>query len=210
MTTQSHELEAIVRRIVGDVLAGGVLSVGLQSGEVQPTHEVKNRLCLTDRKVIALGDLEGKLDGKSEIATAPRAVITPAARDLLCSRSIQIVREDASKSPSRAVAASDGITVADADCPDRGAAFARQLGLRTGGSVQAVVVQEARIVLANLPQRVVCELCRSGSEAVQIGSLAEVRSVAAAMQPTVWVLDMNRLNLIAATNVAKQIAHNVN
>ncbi|QDS89475.1 hypothetical protein EC9_36750 [Rosistilla ulvae] len=199
MTSTPLDLEAIVRRIVGEVVAGAV------APKSQPVASGNTRLCLIDRPVIALADVEKRLDGKSEIAVAPRAVITPAVKDLLRSQSIEIVREDRPNTQRTPVAAPAALLVADVDCSNRCAAFAKQLGIRTRRGVQIVVAEEARIVLADLPQRVVCDLCRSGAEAVQVGSLTEVQAVAAAMQPDVWVLDMTRLNVIAATNLATRI-----
>ena len=195
MTNYPADLEAIVRRVIADVLAGAVT----------PTHNQISRLCLTDRRVITLADVEDKLVGKSELIARPGAVITPAAKDLLRAKSITIVRDQQSKNTKQTASTDPAILIADVNNEDRGIAFAKQVHLRTGKSTQSVVVAEANIVLADLPQPVVCEICRSGRDAVQIGAFADVRSIAAVMQPNVWVLDMKRLNLVAAVNVAIDI-----
>jgi hypothetical protein len=45
-------------------------------------------------RVITLSQLEGQLDGVVRLHVAERAVITPAARDLLKERGVELVRGD--------------------------------------------------------------------------------------------------------------------
>lgn len=43
-------------------------------------------------QVVALGTLEGRLDGVARVIVPPRAVVTPAAKDELRDKGIELVR----------------------------------------------------------------------------------------------------------------------
>ncbi|MEZ6087798.1 MAG: hypothetical protein R3C05_07210 [Pirellulaceae bacterium] len=192
MTKYPADLEAIVRRVIADVLAGSVTT----------TDNATSQLCLDDRRVITLADVEGKLAGKRELIAADNAVITPATVDLLRASSVSIVRVQKTCRMKQNTSANQSILISDVNNEDRGVAFSKQLQLRTGKVALGAAMTDASIVLADLPQPVVCDLCRSGRDAVQVAAIADVKAIAAVMQPKVWVLDMKRLNLIAAVNVA--------
>ena len=62
-------------------------------------------------------------------------------------------------------------------------------------------------MLSETPGREVFEQCTQHKQrSVMITSLADVDRFSAELSPTSWVLDMTRLNLVAATNVAARIA----
>ena len=59
----------------------------------QPSASVKGvELVLTDR-VVTLRSIEGKLAGVARLVVAARAVVTPAVRDALNDRGIELVRK---------------------------------------------------------------------------------------------------------------------
>ena len=74
-------------------------------------------------------------------------------------------------------------------------------------SRRGIAVCGARIILSDTPAKDLYHQCsRNGEVAVMVGSIEEVRRFASELEATVWVLDMKRLNLTAAVNVAAQIS----
>ena len=101
--------------------------------------------------------------------------------------------------PANKTDAISGIT--DTVKPERAASVTAQLQRR------GVKLPRTSIVLSETPGREVYEQCtKYGQRSVMITSLADVDRFNTEMSPNSWVLDMTRLNLVAATNVAARIA----
>lgn len=195
-TTSSSSLEAIVRRIVDEVLAGN------EANESE-TPRTQGRLCLRELRLITVANLEGRLGGITHVAAAARAVVTPAAQDLLREQGVLLERvADNDSSQASQTNKNNTIHIADVDCSQRASTFAKQLASRSGRAVEVVDASRATILLADVPQVTVAGLCRSGVEAAQVGSIDEASRVSALMQPKAWVIDTHRLSATMAVNVA--------
>ena len=86
MQYDAEFVEYIVREVIRRLTAGGAnVAQGATEAAVPKTLTLAGRL-------ITLETLNGKLDGITEIAVLRRAVVTPAARDELKRRMIQLKR----------------------------------------------------------------------------------------------------------------------
>jgi hypothetical protein len=88
MTFTKEQVESIVAEVIRRL---GVL--GVARGERSPTPAgVGGELTIAER-VVTLRSVEGRLAGVSRLVVLPRAVVTPAVRDELKQRQIELVRE---------------------------------------------------------------------------------------------------------------------
>ena len=70
---------------------------------------------------------------------------------------------------------------------------------------RGIPLPTTRIILSETPARDVYQQCsRHGQRGVMVISIADVDRFAAELSPTAWVLDMTRLNLVAATNIRRK------
>jgi len=53
-----------------------------------------HRTLTIDQRVISIAVLEGQLDGVKKVVVQPKAIVTPAVRDELRDRDIQLVRSE--------------------------------------------------------------------------------------------------------------------
>lgn len=202
------ELEAVVRRLVLDALRQSTPS---PRGAAQPmeigTHAISN-------PVVSLGVLEALPEGVRQVEIAPRAVLTPAAADLLREQEIRVVRgktarpQGTSADPLPETAMG---WIADADDPERAAAYVRQLahrGLTTRAEqlpVGRAPVRPVGVVIAAVPAVHVDHFARVASlPSAAVGSIGEVGKIAAVMKPAVWVLDGDRLSFSGRIAVAAE------
>lgn len=179
-----------------------------------------------DDRVISSNTITGLARGIAELFVDAAAVITPSAHDEARARGITINRgEPVASVPSHATTShatashntashntasqntasqdtsSPSPIVVDRAAPDRAAAIVRQLAGR------GIRCCSAKIILSETPAKELYDQCvREGEVAAMVGSIAEVQRFARELDVTTWVLDMKRLNLIAAVNVASQIA----
>lgn len=202
MTTQNAEplnqridpkwIAAVAREVVNR----------LKSGPNAPT---------ADRDEVLINDHVVTADAIAKIKTAPaevtildRAVITPAARDEASRRRIKFRRSsEASVAPcgEPSDAADSTIRIIDNAQPQRANAVAAQIA---GRGITAVA---ATIVLSESPAADVHHQCLVNHQrAAMINSLVDVDRFAAELDPTVWVLDMARINFMTAVNVVARIA----
>jgi len=80
--------EQDVERVVLEVIR----RLGLLASPQPVTSKTGIELVLTDR-VVTLRSIEGKLAGVARLVVAATAVVTPAVRDTLNDRSIELVRK---------------------------------------------------------------------------------------------------------------------
>ena len=180
-------------------------------------REVVNRLKAgpnaqtADRVEVVINDRVVTADAIANIKTAPaevtildRAVITPAARDEASRRQIKFRRSsEASVAPCHEPSgtAETAIRIIDIAQPQRANAVAAQIA---GRGITAVA---ATIVLSESPAADVHHQCLVNQQrAAMINSLADVDRFVAELDPTVWVLDMARINFMTAVNVVARIA----
>jgi hypothetical protein len=84
MTFTEQQVEWIVMEVIR--------RLRLLDREGEALAEPVGQLTLPD-KLITLGIIEGKLTGISRVLVPPRALVTPAARDELNQRKIELVRQ---------------------------------------------------------------------------------------------------------------------
>lgn len=155
--------EAEIERVVREVLSRLATSAPQTAGPAT-THQL--RLMKT---VVTLADLEEQLTGIRELIVPPRAVITPAARDLL--REQQIAVSYAAKNLKTASNSSLPLVIALADTKFCPAAFVK--ALKQHG------IASERLAQTGLAQ-VTSELAEEVTKAGKLGLLFTDRPLAAA------------------------------
>lgn len=138
----------------------------------------------------------------ARILIAKSAVVTPAACDEARRRGITIHRTNGPQPSTPTHHAS--IEITDTSDPQRAQNVREQLERRS------VCRSAARIVLSDQPANEVHRLCAIGERAVMIISIIDVPRFADDFKPTVWVLDMKRMNLAVAVNAAARITQQEN
>ncbi|TWU56198.1 hypothetical protein [Rubripirellula reticaptiva] len=171
---------AVLARIVGEVIA-----------RLKASQSVVVESKIIDAKTI------GQYAVGATITIAARAIVTPAAKDEAKQRNITITR-DAVITQESIGKPSCSVKIMDSD-HQRAESVEAQL-VRRGINLAA-----ASVVLSDAPALEVASQFGSGKRAVMIGSLDDVNRFGREVDPQVWVLDMKRLNLIAAVNVISAI-----
>jgi hypothetical protein len=157
---------------------------------------------ISDR-VVTAANIRNLTGTPSQVFVAPTSVVTPAARDEAKGRGLAIVKTIEVAAAQRPELPNQCVNqqVMDSDQPDRAAAVRSQLARR------GITRIGAQIMLSDTPA---AELHRcisaDSSRAAMVDSVAAVDRFQRELQPQVWVLDMGRMNLIAAVNVAARIA----
>ena len=88
MSLPPEQIDWIVREVIRRLREHGV-AVG---GGASPAAETGAELAITDR-VVTTATFDGQLAGVALVRVQRRAVVTPAARDLLKERGVRLVRE---------------------------------------------------------------------------------------------------------------------
>ncbi|MBA4019250.1 MAG: hypothetical protein C0483_18960 [Pirellula sp.] len=180
MNVSAAEIERMVRDVLSRMTAAAPAPTTtstsspaslLPSREKPAEGRTRGVLELTNR-VIALGDIDGRLTEINQLIVDPKAVVTPAVRDILRQRKILLVRQAAGTKTSSAVKRSIAIAVAAA----RFDAARLVDGLRRDGYG---VQQLAQSGLASSVRELAEEAARGGVRALLIADEAEVAVVAA-------------------------------
>ena len=128
------------------------------------------------------------------------AVITPSAKDEAKSRGIKITRVERSPQLNRPQNGS-GSQVTDRENPERAKAVENQLRIR------GLRDPLPRLILSETPAKELQhQILNVGETATMVGSINEVLRSGQELDVTAWILDMKRLNLTSAVNVAAKIA----
>jgi len=112
MTDSTSQNDVQVERIVREVMAR--LAKDRSHAIDPPRTDCPPRIEL-DQTLVTLNLLEDRLDGISELALKPRAVITPAARDFIKQKNVRVVPLRASKVDATKTPAGE-LAVGIADC----------------------------------------------------------------------------------------------
>jgi hypothetical protein len=208
MTSQANSLNAatdsafvaeVVRRVIARLQQSNLQPV---SNETPCTATAATAASISDR-VVTAANIRNLTGTPSQVFVAPTSVVTPAARDEATGRGLAIVKTIEVAARQRPELPSQGTNqqIMDSDQPDRAAVVGAQLARR------GITRIGARIMLSDTPA---AELYRcisaDSSRAAMVDSIAAVDRFQRELQPQVWVLDMGRMNLIAAVNVAARIA----
>lgn len=202
-------IEKIVRQVLARLNASGSQSarlnptVGSTTTSAESSKTSRTASYLSDRVITA--DRINRLP-KHILVTliCNDAVITPLALDEVKTRGIEINRVQRTERTNTSWQEVDEWIV-DKDQPDRGNAFANQLKKR------GLNRPPFRIVLSDTPAKELEQQIRvKGEVAATVGSIEEAERFSLELDVTTWVFDMQRLNLIAAVNVASVIAKTAN
>ncbi|TWU47175.1 hypothetical protein Poly51_49730 [Rubripirellula tenax] len=185
---------AWVARIVAEVVARLNAATAHKAATADVTTNVGGEALLAkvvDVRIIA------ETEAGSTLILSPKAVVTPAAKDEAKRKNIQLVRQSgAAIGTTRQTNSTKNLIDQD---DQRRTAIENQLRRRGIPGITADVV------LSDTPAREVVDQGGQGKRAVMIGVLSDVARFGGEVDPQVWVLDMKRLNMIAAVNVIASI-----
>lgn len=198
------------RNYEGGDIAAHVLSVGDLEWVQEIVREVITRLraddmtCALDgiqisQRVVTAEAIEQIKESVRCVAIRSDAVVTPAAKDAAWQRGITLQRCTQSINKKNYSEHQQPTLLIDTDDSNRREIVESQLRRR------GVAEMHTRIVLTDSPAATVVREVNGGEVAVMVSSLDEVDRFAAECSPTSWVLDMKRLNLPGAVNVAALI-----
>lgn len=178
---------AMVANIAGKVIA-----------RLVAMSKTNNTAASISDRIVSVDTLQQLTGTPKQVFITSGSIVTPAARDEARHRGITITRTvevPQNQQPTHA-----RFEITDAANPERAEAVRQQLARR------GIRVDSARIVLSDTPASEVYQQCNAHAErAVMIASVSDVQRFADELRPTVWVLDMKRLNIIAAVNVIARI-----
>ena len=171
MAVAAEEIEKLVREAIArsggaDGAANVERIVGEVLGRLQAKKSSSQELAIASR-VVTLAEVEGKLEGIKQVVVPAKAVITPAVRDLLRQRKIDIGYALPGKAAAK-VRLPLIVGTAETKCD---AAGAMQAVAKAGVTIQRL----ARTELAP----VVGELCEAASKGGKLGLLLTSETAAA-------------------------------
>ncbi len=86
MTFTAEEIERIVQEVIRRLAVAGIRANPNKSDKPDKALTIESRL-------ITLATLEGQLEGINQVIVPPRAVVTPAVKDELRDRKIELTRQ---------------------------------------------------------------------------------------------------------------------
>jgi ribose 5-phosphate isomerase RpiB len=206
MPTPEDQLEQIVQAVMQRLSSIGPTEPTPPQGEADPATQ-KCELTLNE-KVINAATLENRLDGVQRVVVAARAVVTPAARDILQENNITLVRSLQAVTPAPVqlvIASSDqriGSEISAIDLIGRLQQRGLQVEKLTGDDLGNVTSDLAEAVSHGnklgvlLTDQVAAALCvanrRSGVRATGAGNRGEVNDVVQNLGANLLVVDTSR------------------
>ncbi len=185
-------IDRIVRRVIAQLRQS--------SSNIKPAN---NTAASISDKIVTATTIENVTGSPSQIFVAAGTIVTPAAIDAAKERGIEINKTTAVLPAQQPKPENDPTNqeIIDQHQPDRAVSVATQLARR------GITMLGSRIVLSDSPAAEVhrcisTEACR----AAMVTAIADVDRFQLELRPQVWVLDMGRMNLITAVNVAARIA----
>ena len=195
-TGDSAQIAEIVQQVLGRLTTShdnASTAHNLEKTDKQPATATAST-----QKIITAQTIQELSGQPAQVFVSPTAVITPAARDEARHRKITIQRT-VQLSPEQRPD-HQRLEIIDYAQPERAEAVRQQLAIR------GVTTGTAKIVLTDTPAREVHFQCAKNNEtAVMIGAYSDIRRFSDELSPTLWVLDMKRLNLSAAVNAVVHI-----
>ncbi len=148
-----------------------------------------------DNGVVSVKTIEQQT-GK-RLVVAKSAVITPAARDEARLRGITIERTNETSVSNSQTSIQN---VSDIDDPSRAETIRRQLDRR------GIDLSVANVVLSDSPALEVHRQISGGQSAAMVTEISDVERFQSELSPSIWVLDMKRLNIPSAVNAVAKIS----
>ena len=151
MTAAEEQIDRIVREVLRRLQSGPTAAGGTSTLEKQ---SIGNELHLS-LPVISVARLEGKLAGVKRVVISPKAVITPAAKDLLREQKIELARGEVSNQQ----ASNNQLTLAIgvAETPYEASALSRELKTEN-----QPIEELARTGLASVTEELSEQVARGG------------------------------------------------
>ena len=202
----SHQIDQVAIQRIAEVIVaqlnakrGELIHNGEPEVSSLPSRTNRNATYIQDR-VITAASIHETSSGISIALVDQDAVITPSAKDEAKSRGIKITRVERSPQLNRPQNGS-GSQVTDRENPERAKAVENQLRIR------GLRDPLPRLILSETPAKELQhQILNVGETATMVGSINEVLRFGQELDVTAWILDMKRLNLTSAVNVAAKIA----
>lgn len=202
----SHQVDQVAIQRIAEVIVaqlnakrGELIHNGEPEVSSLPSRTNRNATYIQDR-VITAASIHETSSGISIALVDQDAVITPSAKDEAKSRGIKITRVE--RSPQlNCPQNGSGSQVTDRENPERAKAVENQLRIR------GLRDPLPRLILSETPAKELQhQILNVGETATMVGSINEVLRFGQELDVTAWILDMKRLNLTSAVNVAAKIA----
>ena len=202
----SHQVDRVTIQRIAEVIVaqlnakrGELIHNGEPEVSSLPSRTNRNATYIQDR-VITAASIHETSSGISIALVDQDAVITPSAKDEAKSRGIKITRVERSP-PLNRPQNGGGSQVTDRENPERAKAVENQLRIR------GLRDPLPRLILSETPAKELQhQILNVGETATMVGSINEVLRFGQELDVTAWILDMKRLNLTSAVNVAAKIA----
>ncbi|MCG8584294.1 MAG: RpiB/LacA/LacB family sugar-phosphate isomerase, partial [Pirellulales bacterium] len=188
MNVDERQIDAIVHQVIGELRKP--TTNGAAAMTQMPTKSTDCADLVLNERVVTLEALDGKLDGKNRVVVWKSAVVTPAVRDELRERDIELIcgtvpTSAANEAPERTASASSTLFVAAVDRTEATAAIASIDG-------------RALAMTANNTIMLVGDLCR------RVSAGADARGVLLTEQPVAALCLANRHRHIRAAHAVDQ------
>ncbi|MGI9471959.1 MAG: hypothetical protein ACR2NZ_10525 [Rubripirellula sp.] len=200
LSMDSAKVAEIAREVIAQLAKSSskVVSNSQDTSDSEATSSTRATATVIDAKVITAQIIESISGTPEKAFVLPSAVITPAAKDAARHRGMTLERTidlpaDQRPHPSQ-------IEIIDYADPERADAIRQQVARR------GITSGTAKVVLSETPAKEVYFQCAKQQQvAVMITSIADIVRFADEVSPTVWVLDMQKLNFTATVNAVAQI-----
>lgn len=245
MTNDANQIELLVREVMARLAPSlGTVASAAQSSTTTPSvlTQVVSETSATSRpkdelavmaSVVSVGLLQGKLNGIKKVRVRSKAVVTPAARDLLRATRVELVRGESqaqlsSPQSSNTVGVSGSLAAPVSSvaalsvlcpkvwierlqkslCPKRGsldeiAAIMPEIVAQ----VQKKFSQGHRlaVLVTESSFDAVVQLARAGIRAVRVASWGDLQLALSDAGPQVWVLDPRQWNIPLTLNACNRV-----
>ena len=217
-TFANIDIESIVRLVLHRIQDHPNLDRGHSSETSITDTPLITDTPIIDQNVLTLEDLKNISVTKTQILVSSRCVVTPAVKDELRNRGIEVVRV-----PSPSTSSTDVNSPAKSNATAQRKSPFRRIRLTHDASVEKnlygsvekqLVTRGIRlcdessigVVLSSRPAVAVYESIAANTSAVLISRIEDISRFRAELRPSVFVLDVQHLSLLALVNSAITIA----
>lgn len=208
-----HLDTATIQRIVGDVLME--LSALAAAPRAVPSVSEQSSTVGFSETVITASLLEDRLNGSETISIAGRALLTPAAQDLIRERSVSVVRVTEAAEQENFRSATKLIVVTPHPATDellRSSVATRELAGSTDEAaklaISAVCRGEAErvLILTDKPHQAACQANRNDRVRAAVAADAgDVRGIGPEFSVNVWCVNPSSRSTFELTRLGKAI-----
>jgi len=220
MSTEVALIDEIVSRVLKELRTAGAAAPSVPAAAPAPIEKPPVGEVAITAAVITAELLVQSLGSAKKLRIAPRAILTPSARDVIRQRGLEVLREVAGPS-SKSVAASWRILVSKAGpqvdsaldaLRSGGVGFDRQLSGTTdeavSGSVSALSRNEVNgiVLLTTSPELAACLANRSERiQAVALRDVATVGEIRRQFQPNLVAIDPTNRSAFELRQLLKMV-----